>query len=244
MTARLLADAGISAGARALDIGCAHGDLTLELARMVGPRGAALGIDRNASAIARAQARAAELGLTNVDFAVAELAALSLRRGPFDVIVGRRVLMYLPDPVAVLRRLAEELRPGGRMVFQEHDASMVPASSVPLPLHERVHRVIWETVAREGGNLRMGLTLADTLTQAGLIVEEVRAEAIVQTPRTRHPTAMIVRAMLPRIVAHGVATAAELEVETLAERLAEERARTGATYVGDMVFGAWARRPG
>ena len=49
--------------------------------------------------------------------------------------------------------------------------------------------------------------------------------------------------MLSRIVAHGVATAAEMDVDTLEERLTEERERTDATYVVDLAFGAWARKP-
>jgi hypothetical protein len=48
--------------------------------------------------------------------------------------------------------------------------------------------------------------------------------------------------MLPRILAHGVATEAELDVATLDQRLLEERTAAGATYIGDLVFGAWARK--
>jgi hypothetical protein len=54
---------------------------------------------------------------------------------------------------------------------------------------------------------------------------------------------MIIRVMLPRILEHGVATEAEIDVDTLDERLAAECAAANATYVGDMAFGAWARVP-
>lgn len=81
------------------------------------------------------------------------------------------------------------------------------------------------------------------LSAAGLALEQVRAEAIVQTPKTRYATAAILRAMLPRIEQHGVATASEIDVDTLDERLAEEREKANATYVSDVVFGAWARKP-
>jgi hypothetical protein len=71
----------------------------------------------------------------------------------------------------------------------------------------------------------------------------VRAEAIVQTPTAHHHTGAIVRAMLPRIVRQGVATEEEVDVDTLDRRLATEREQAGATYVGELVFGAWARKP-
>lgn len=152
--------------------------------------------------------------------------------------------MYQADPVAALRAVVRVLRPGALVVFQEADGTMVPASSVALPLHARANRWMWQTVLREGGNLHMGFELAHALEQAGLVVEQVRAEAIVQTTKQRHPVGMIVRAMLPRILEHGVATEAEIGIDTLDERLLAECTAANATYVGDMAFGAWARAPG
>ena len=121
---------------------------------------------------------------------------------------------------------------------------MVPASRTRLPLHEQVHGWMWRTVEREGGNLHMGFDLPSVLEQAGLGVEHVRAEAVVQTPKAHRAVGEILRAMLPRIVQHGVATAQEIDADTIDQRLVEERAKANATYIGDMVFGAWARRPG
>src|SRR4051812_26287952 len=93
-------------------------------------------------------------------------------------------------------------RRGRQITVWEADATMVPASSVPLPLNARANRWMWQTVEREGGNLHRGFELAPTLEQAGLIVEHVRAEAIVQTSQLRHPVGTIIRAMLPRILEH------------------------------------------
>jgi len=243
MTERLLVDAGIAAGMRVLDIGCGRGDVSLLVARLVGAQGSVLGVDRDAGALAMARDRVRDAGVGNVTFAQGDVSALGAEHGVFDAAVGRRVLMYLPDPVQALRGVVRLLRPGARVVFQEADATMVPASRVPLPLNARANRWMWQTVEREGGNIHMGFDLAPALEDAGLIVEEVRAEAIVQTPRSRHPVGMIVRAMMPRILAHGVATEAEIDVDTLDKRLAEECEKANATYVGDMAFGAWARVP-
>lgn len=243
MLERLLVDAGVGPGMRVVDLGCGRGDVTLLLARLVGPVGQVVGVDRDGAALAHARGRVADLGLTHVELIEADAGAVDLEPGRFDAVVGRRVLMYVPAPAAALRHLARALRPGGLMAFQEQDATMVPRSVAPLPLHERVHGWVWRTVEREGADLHMGFHLAATLEAAGLRVEQVRAEAVVQTPHTHHPMAQIVRAMLPRIVAHGVATAAELDVDTLEQRLVDERTAANATYVGDMIFGAWARTP-
>ncbi|AUX34739.1 MULTISPECIES: class I SAM-dependent methyltransferase [Sorangium] len=243
MTDRLLADAGLGAGMRVLDVGCGAGDVSFRIAQLVGGQGQVVGIDRDARPLAAARDRARELGLPNVTFAEGDLGALAPEHGLFDAVVGRRVLMYQPDPAAAVKGLSRALRPGGLVVFQEHDATMVPASLKPLPLHERAHQWMWRTVEREGADIHIGFHLAAVLEQAGLDVVRVRAEAIVQTPRAHHRTAAIIRAMLPRIVQQGVATEAEIDVDTLEERLAEERTKANATYVSDMVFGAWARKP-
>ena len=94
----------------------------------------------------------------------------------------------------------------------------------------------------------MGFELASVLEEAGLVVEEVRAEAVIHTARAHakghHSIGTIVRFMVPRIVAQGVATEGELDVATLDERLLEERTRANAVFISDMMFGAWARKPG
>ena len=38
-------------------------------------------------------------------------------------------------------------------------------------------------------------------------------------------------------------TEQEVDVDTLERRLLEELEKAGTTYIGEMVFGAWARRP-
>ena len=243
MTERLLIDAGIGPGLRVLDVGCGRGDVTLLAARLVGARGEVVGIDRDIGALQFAEGRAREAGCTNVTFVAGDFAAMGNEHGVFDAAIGRRVLMYQASPVAALRAVVSVLRPGALVVFQEADATMVPASRIPLPLNERANRWMWQTVEREGGNVHMGFDLAPSLEQAGLVVEQVRAEAIVQTSKQRHPVGAVIRAMLPRILEHGVATEAEIDIDTLDERLAAECAAASATYIGDMAFGAWARVP-
>lgn len=242
ITERLLRDAGIAPGMRVLDIGCGRGDVSLLAASLVGAEGQVLGVDRDEDAIVIAAKRAKDLECAHADFITGDISALPDTLGPFDAIVGRRVLMYQPDPVATVDSLCRRLRAGGLFVLQEHDATMVPGRRVPLPLHERVHEWTWTTVAREGGNLHMGFDLHAVFTRAGLAVEHVRAEAIVQTPTAYYDVAAIGRAMLPRIVGLGVATEAEIGIDTLHDRLEEERVTAGATYIGDMAFGAWARK--
>lgn len=242
-TLRLLKDAGVHANMRALDLGCGTGDVSLIAADLVGPDGAIIGIDNNAGALAAARDRVRELGHQNIDFIECDLRNLSDDMGIFDAIIGRRVLMYQADVVRAIRGLLPRLRPGGLAAFHEHDSTMVPFSSKAMPLHHRVQGWMKKTIEREGADTQMGFNLHEALTSAGLSVEHVRAEAIVQTPTQRYPAVSIIRAMLARIVEQGVASENEIDIETLDQRLDMERRNTGATYIGDMMFGVWARKP-
>lgn len=238
-TRRLLQDAGIQAGMRVLDVGCGTGDVTVLAANLVGPTGHVLGIDRNGRMIKAASKRVLADGSGNVTFEMRDIDAPPA--GPFDAIVGRRVLMYHSDPAAAVRGLTAALRPSGVVAFHEH-AAIGPASSGDLPLHHTVQAWLRKTVLREGGNVMMGLALHEVLTRAGLSVRDVRAEAIVQTPTQPYPLAAIARSILDRMLEQQVATAIEIDVETLERRLDHERVASGATYVGDTMFGAWARK--
>ncbi|MCA9650839.1 MAG: methyltransferase domain-containing protein [Myxococcales bacterium] len=243
MFQRLLADAGVEPGMRVLDVGCGGGDVSLLVARRVGASGTVVGIDRSARAIAMARRRVTELGQPNLRFEEADLLALDPALGLFDAVVGRRVLMYVPEPALALRRLSEHLHPGGIMAFSEVDATMPPTSTVPLPLHERVRGWLWATAVESGADPHLGLRLFAVLEAAGLAAPSVRAEAIVHTPDDRPPTAEIVAAMLPRMLELGIVDEAEVELGTLDQRLGDELARARASYVGELSILAWARRP-
>jgi SAM-dependent methyltransferase len=204
-TRRLLIDAGVCAGMRVFDVGCGAGDVALLAGNLVGEQGHGVGVDREAGPLAVARDKAREGCLTNVMFEQSDLQALPSGLGAFDAAIGRRVLMYQPDAIQAVRHLARSVRTGGLIIFQEHESTMTPASLVPLPLHRCVQEWCWRTVEREGGNIHMGFGLHGAFTQAGLSVQQVRAEAIVQTPDVPYGIGGIVRATLPPIIKQGVA---------------------------------------
>ena len=100
----MLRAAGIRPGMRVLDVGCGAGDVSFLAATLVGRDGSVVGVDRSAEAIALAKRRAADVGLANVSFVTQDLQELATD-ARFDAIIGRLVLMYFPEPDALLRRL-------------------------------------------------------------------------------------------------------------------------------------------
>src|SRR5213595_694483 len=104
ITERLFRNAGIGPGQRVLDLGSGVGDVAMLAARLVGPSGEVVGVERDTRSITRAKARVADAGLPNVTFTQSDVSQIASTR-LFDAVVGRFILMYLPDPVAVLRSL-------------------------------------------------------------------------------------------------------------------------------------------
>ncbi len=233
---RLLNDSGIKEGYKVLDVGCGFGDVTFMVAEMIGASGEITGVDFEEFAILGAKKRL-KTENTNIKFLTADINSLPEELKDFDAIVGRRVLMYQKDSVATLKNLASRLKKDGRIIFQESDSTMKSVCLKQLPLHEKAQNWIWETVKREGGNLQMGMHLYSDFLEAGYSVQNICAEAIIQTPQQNCEIGKIVNAMHNRIVKHGVATLEELGLDTLDARLAKERDETNTVFIRDFAFG-------
>jgi SAM-dependent methyltransferase len=235
--------AGIGAGMQVLDVGCGAGDVSFLAAHMVGPAGRVVGIDRAPEPVAIASQRAAAAGLSNVTFVAAD-AANFVADTPVDAIVGRLVTMYWPHPANVLRHLLRSLKPGGIVTFQDYDMS--GAKSEPFcPLFETTVERVRQTFARAGVEHRMGLKLGRVFEDAGLHSPHMRLAARVErgADSSAYPQLTeITRTLLPIMERTGVATAASVDIDTLADRLREEAVSLRATLVAPLLVAAWGRR--
>jgi SAM-dependent methyltransferase len=115
VTARMVA--GLQPGQRVLDVASGTGEPALEAAARVGPTGNVLGFDFVAAMLELAREKAASQGLRNVEFRLSDGEALDVSPGTFDVATMRWGLMFMPDPLACLRRVHAALKPGGRLAL-------------------------------------------------------------------------------------------------------------------------------
>src|SRR5215470_2706900 len=104
-TRQLFEQAGVVAGMRILDVGCGAGDVTILAADFVGPSGKVIGVDHAEAAVEWARARSQALRVENVQFLEGDPTLMEFDE-QFDAVVGRLVLMYYPDPIAAIRKLA------------------------------------------------------------------------------------------------------------------------------------------
>ena len=138
------------AGARVLDIGCGFGDTTLAIARQVGAKGAAVGVDCAENFISMAAKEAGEAGVANASFFVADVQGEDLR-GPYDHAFARFGTMFFNLPGAALRNIRRALKPGGdftMVVWRKrednpwvHEAETLVREMVPVVAHEDTDEV-------------------------------------------------------------------------------------------------------
>ena len=102
------------AGERVLDVGCGFGDTTHQIAELVGPDGAAVGVDAAPRFI---EAAVAEARLPNVRFLVADVERELPAERPFDRAFSRFGTMFFANPVAALRNVRAALVPGGELTM-------------------------------------------------------------------------------------------------------------------------------
>ncbi|WP_199514419.1 methyltransferase domain-containing protein [Nucisporomicrobium flavum] len=119
-------------GERFLDVGCACGGTTAELASVAGPAGAAVGVDLVEALITEANRRFPAAPGRNLSFHTADVERIErVPQAPFDAAYSRMALMMFADPVAGCAAVRRSLRPGGRLaatVFRGGGAPWLPAA--------------------------------------------------------------------------------------------------------------------
>ena len=160
--------AGVTAGQRALDVGCGPGALTAELVHRLGAD-AVTAVDPSESFVEAARAR--HPGVT-VLHAGAE--ALPFDDSSFDVAIAQLVVHFMTDPVAGLAEMRRVTRPGGAVAACVWDLA---GDRAPLSPFWRVARELDPEAADESqmAGVREG-HLVELLQAAGL--HDVRPAAL------------------------------------------------------------------
>jgi 2-polyprenyl-3-methyl-5-hydroxy-6-metoxy-1,4-benzoquinol methylase len=132
LTDSFLRRAGISAGMRVLELGCGIGEVSLMVARLVGPHGHVHCLDFDPTSIETAQARIRSAGHDHVGFEQTDINQHQPGR-TYDAVIGRHILIHVPDAPAVLRKAAASVHTGGVVAFQEYDLPITRAATRRCP---------------------------------------------------------------------------------------------------------------
>jgi SAM-dependent methyltransferase len=247
LTRDLLVRAGICQGMHVLDYGGGAGDVAILAAEIVGPSGSVVSYDRAPKAVAKATERAAKLGLRQLRFVEADEVTVREKLGSklFDAVVGRLVLVFQSDPVAALRTNMSYLRPGGLVAFHEYDQEGKCWSQPRLPLCEEVAGWLVDTF-RRGGMVTDAGKVARIFRDAGVqLIRVVREGQVADDTDPLAHTFLVdgMRTMLPLAEKHGVTAAAQVQIDTLLDRLKAESAGKDARWIPAFLVAAWGKVP-
>jgi SAM-dependent methyltransferase len=126
---RRAAALGVGPGSRCLDAGAGAGSFARWLADRTGD---VLAVDIDVRLVE-------EIAAPGLEVRRHDLAHDELPRGEFDFVHTRLVLIHVPERDAVLRRLADALRPGGVLLVEEDDID-------PLATTKGAYREAWDAV--------------------------------------------------------------------------------------------------
>jgi len=121
-TEKLLRTAGLGEGMNCLDLGCGGGNVTMQMATIVGPHGMAVGADIDKRMVRLAQDAANESGLRNTTFLSLDTNTL-MEESKYDFVYARFLLSHLSDPRGVLDRMCRAVAPGGVVAIEDTDFS-------------------------------------------------------------------------------------------------------------------------
>ena len=152
-------------GMSLLDCGCGPGSITVGLASSVSP-GEVVGVDIGGSQVDAARDHAAQLGLENVRFQVANVTELPFEDESFDAVFSHTLFSHLADVDLGVAEIFRVLKPGGLVAVRDAILSVSVFSHDNEKLH-RSNKLVSDTISLAGGDPDRGAKLGTLLHRAG-----------------------------------------------------------------------------
>ncbi|MBT3928289.1 MAG: class I SAM-dependent methyltransferase [Rhodospirillaceae bacterium] len=238
-THNLLNSAGIKPGMSCLDVGCGGGNVTLAMARLVGPSGMATGIDMDSAKMQMAQQDAEREKIANASFRVLDAGSPAYGEG-YDLVYARLLLTHLSDPLSTLKLMINAARPGGIIVVEDMDHSAIfcypacPALEKHLSQYDRM-------VRSNGADPDIGPKLPALFRQAGLAdLHFSHVQPAFMAGEAKQIHQITLENVAPAAIAAGLAS--EAEIDALSSEL-DGFAQNPETIMSyPRIFQLWAQR--
>lgn len=174
-------EAGVTRGARVLDVGAGPGYCALDLAELVAPTGRVTAVERSGRFLRAARAEAERRNIESIDFVEQDLMTGD-SLGEFDFSWCRWVACFVEEPRRLIGRIADSLRPGGVAMFHEYADYRAWRLAPRCPSLEEFVSQVMDSWRAAGGEPDIGLDLPTMLAEAGFAVRHIRPWVFVIGP--------------------------------------------------------------
>jgi ubiquinone/menaquinone biosynthesis C-methylase UbiE len=168
--------ASLPQASRVLDVCCGAGASALPAAEAVGPTGHVIGVDLAKQLLELARAKAAQRGLSNVEFEVGDMLSLRFPVASFDAVVCVFGIFFVPDMAKAVSELWNRIRPGGKLAVTTWGRNFC----------EPANNAFWCSIKNVRPNLYKGFnpwdridnpaSLKNILDEAGVASPKISAE--------------------------------------------------------------------
>lgn len=222
----------VQPGDRVLDLGCGTGDDVQALARLVGPSGRVVGVDRSETLIAEARERVQGTALP-VAFQVADAYALPFPDADFDVCRADRLFHHLEHPRQAFGELLRVTRSDGRVLLFEPDFETAIVDAPNRALTRRLLNFFCDGY-RDGW---MGRRLLGLFREAGLTEIVVEPVTVLLTDLSQANAVLALEDTVARATAEGTVDEAAGAAWLDGLRSASEQCRFFAAITAFIVIG-------
>lgn len=173
--------AGFKRGDVLLDLGSGPGFCTKELAFIAGDEGKVIAVDKAENYIRFLKAVRDQYHL-NIEMQHAEFVDATLEPESLDGVFIRWALAWVPEVNALVQKLYQAMKPGGKMVIHEYINWMTHKTEPSYPGLNKAIQAAFDSFKGSGGDINIGIKLPKMLASTGFTVESVRPISIIARP--------------------------------------------------------------
>ena len=172
--ARLVTALKLDAGKTVADIGAGRGQLTIALAREVGPSGRVYATELDQDRLGEIREAAISAGLENISVLEAHAKSTNLPERCCDALVLRRVYHHFDDPGPMNASLRRSLKPGGLLAVIDFEPDSAESEDPSNRDTGDQHGITSATVVRELGQAGFELVAVEDGARPGRFMVVVR----------------------------------------------------------------------
>lgn len=234
--------AGFCAGHTILDVGSGPGFSTRELAGFIGHTGKVLAIDESQKYLDYINSIPRQPNMAAIETFRGDVQTMNFAPSSLDGAYARWVLCFVPNPDAVVARVASALKPGACFAVQDYANYRALTWGPRRTMNVRIMEAVSKSWEARGGDPNVGLRLPGLMERQGLEVLEVRSlvrAARPKEPLWQWPTSYF-EIYLPKLVASGDLSQQELDAWTA--EWAALTADPASVFIGPTMVEIVARR--